>query len=100
MDLVYGLQLVFVNKISPEYGHICLPVANGCFHAKVAKTLWSTKSRTLTICACKKTAELWKQGQKKNQKGTYLVVQWPSHAGDMGSMPGWETKIPHAPQSN
>ena len=58
MDLVYGLQLVFVNKISPEYGHICLPVANGCFHAKVAKTSWSTKSRTLTICACKKTAEL------------------------------------------
>ena len=76
MDLVYGLQLAFVNKISPEYGHICLPVANGCFHAIVAKTLWSIKSRTLTICACKKTADLWKQGYKKNQKRTSLVVQW------------------------
>ena len=77
MDLVYGLQLVFVNKISPEYGHICLPIASGCFHARVAKTLWSTMPRTLTTCACKKTsADLWNQGYKKNQKGTSLVVQW------------------------
>ena len=32
--------------------------------------------------------------------GTSLVVQWlglhASNAGDMGSIPGWETKIPHA----
>ena len=32
--------------------------------------------------------------------GTSLVVQWlglhASNAGDMGSIPGWETKMPHA----
>ena len=37
----------------------------------------------------------------KNPKfGTSLVVQWlrnlPCNAGDMGSITGWETKIPHA----
>ena len=36
---------------------------------------------------------------KLEQWGTSLVVQWfgpPSNAGDMGSIPGWRTKIPHA----
>ena len=32
--------------------------------------------------------------------GTSLAVQWlknlPSNAGDVGSIPGWRTKIPHA----
>ena len=34
--------------------------------------------------------------------GTYLTVQWltlcPSNAWGTGSIPGWETKIPHAAQ--
>ena len=37
---------------------------------------------------------------KKGGFGTSLVVQWlrlhASHAGDMSSIPGWETKISHA----
>ena len=39
---------------------------------------------------------------KKKKLGTSLVVQWlrlhASNAGGAGSLPGWGTKIPHAPQ--
>ena len=37
---------------------------------------------------------------KENMEGTFLVVQWlrlhTSTAGDAGSIPGQEAKIPHA----
>ena len=39
---------------------------------------------------------------KRSLGGTSLAVQWlrfgASTAGGMGSIPGWGTKIPHAPQ--
>ena len=41
---------------------------------------------------------------KDVQNGTSLAVQWlrlcASNAGDMGSIPGWGTKIPHAAQGS
>ena len=38
----------------------------------------------------------------KSAQGTFLVIQWlrvcATNAQDVGSIPGWETKIPHAVQ--
>ena len=42
----------------------------------------------------------WWKPHKQKSLGTSLVVQWlrlhPSNAGNVGSIPGRETKIPHA----
>ena len=45
----------------------------------------------------KKSHSSWK---KKKKRGVSLVVQWfrlrASTAGDMGSIPAWGSKVPHA----
>ncbi|KAB0385701.1 hypothetical protein FD755_000657 [Muntiacus reevesi] len=46
------------------------------------------------------TAQKKKKGKVKLTHGTSLMVQWlrlpHSNAGCLGSIPGWEAKIPHA----
>ena len=37
-----------------------------------------------------------KKESYKDFPGSPMVKNPPSHAGDMGSIPSWETKIPHA----
>ena len=48
----------------------------------------------------KRTTDVFLSGKKRKQVRTSLQVQWlslhASNAGDMGSIPGWEAKIPHA----
>ena len=55
-----------------------------------------TNTWLLLVVSHKTTARL----SKSDFMGTSLVVQWLKlhdfNAGDMGSIPGWETKIPHA----
>ena len=55
-----------------------------------------TNTWLLLVASHKSTARL----SKSDFMGTSLVVQWLKlhnfDAGDMGSIPGWETKIPHA----
>ena len=48
----------------------------------------------------KRTTDVFLSGKKRKQVRTSLQVQWlslrASNAVDMGSIPGWEAKIPHA----
>ena len=44
---------------------------------------------------CQKRDKIQKES-KKDFPGSPMVKNSPSHAGDMGSIPSWETKIPYA----
>jgi len=63
--------------------------------------MWRKGNFSKLLVECKLIQSLWKKygnlSPKKLKIGSSLVFQWLGlSAGDPGSIPGWETKIPQA----